>query len=62
MLTHFNDCPTKRNYNYCTCALTGEEIAIVEWQILKQEGKLKWWNFVALLSIAGAPNIEKLHT
>ena len=53
---HFSDCPSDK-YKICTCDMCGEEISLVEWQIAKQEGRQKWWHFVAKLSIAGAPEI-----
>ena len=59
-MEHFSDCPTNRKYDICTCDMLGEEIALVEWQIAKQEGKLKWWHIVAKLSTRGAPEIGKI--
>lgn len=53
---HFSDCPSSK-YQICTCDMLGEEMALVEWQIAKQEGKLKWWNIIAKMSVAGAPEI-----
>ena len=58
MNKHYSDCPIK-NYNICTCNMSGEEIALVNWKIAEQEGKLPWWNFVARLSIKGSPPIIK---
>ena len=48
---HFKDCPINRNYNICTCEMSGEEIAIIEWQISRQEGNEKWWQFIAKLTL-----------
>ena len=31
--------------------MMGESIALIEWQIQKQEGTLPWWAFVAKLSL-----------
>jgi hypothetical protein len=59
-MKHFKDCPTNRNYNMCTCDMMGEEIALVEWAIQKQEGTLKWWQLCAKLTVRNAPEIYKL--
>ena len=48
-MKHFSDCPYEKYI--CTCDMCGESIALVEWQIKKQEGKLHWWNFIAHLSL-----------
>jgi len=57
-MKHFSDCPMgNKTYNICTCDMSGEERALVDWKIKEQEGKLKWWHFVARASISGAPNI-----
>jgi hypothetical protein len=39
--------------------MCGEEIALVEWQIKKQEGKLPWWAIFARMAVAGAPEIPR---
>lgn len=57
-MNHFKDCPTQRNYSVCTCNMCGEDIALVEWQIKKQEGKLKWWQWIAWLSTMNVPEIK----
>jgi hypothetical protein len=56
-MEHFSDCPEGRGYNICTCEMLGEEIAIVDWQIEKQEGKIKWWQWIKRLTISGSPDI-----
>jgi len=53
------DCPINKGYNICTCDMCGEEIALVEWKIKQQEGRLPWWSIFARASIAGAPWINK---
>lgn len=55
-MKHFKDCPHEK-YQICTCNLLGEEIALVDWQLQKQEKTLPWYNIIAKLSILGAPNI-----
>jgi len=59
-LKHFEDCPIKRGYDLCTCDMLGEEIALVEWKVEEQEGRLHWWSFIAKLSIMGAPTIPRI--
>lgn len=54
-MKHFPDCPTKRNYNCCTCDMCGEEIAEIEWQISRQEGKERWWHICAKLTLWLSP-------
>ena len=51
-MKHFQDCPINRNYECCTCDMLGEEIAIIEWQIARQEGREKWWHINAKLTLA----------
>ena len=58
-MKHFKDCPENRGYDICTCDMCGDEIALVEWRIKKQEGKLPKWNIVAWLSTIGSPEIRK---
>ena len=50
MSKHFNDCPTQRGYKCCTCDMCGESIALIEWQIESQEGRLR--NIVGRASLA----------
>lgn len=50
-MKHFNDCPIERGYNTCTCDLMGEEIAVIEWEIQKLEGNLKWYHITAKLTL-----------
>lgn len=57
MNKHFEDCPTNRKYETCTCEMCGEEIALVEWCIQDQEGKLPWWNIFVKLMISGHPPV-----
>ena len=52
MKFHFSDCPTKKGYDCCTCDMAGEEAAIIDWQIARQEGKERWWHFTAKLTLA----------
>jgi len=51
MNSHFDDCPTQNGYNCCTCDMSGEELAAIEWQIKKQESGLKWWDIVGRLTL-----------
>lgn len=57
----FEDCPTKRGYDVCTCDMMGEDEVIIEWEIKRMEGKLPWYNFIAHLTLAvfGPPAITK---
>ena len=50
-MIHFKDCPIKRGYNCCTCDMCGEEIAVIEWQIAKQENRLSWWKITARFTL-----------
>lgn len=51
-MKHYKDCPENKGYDCCTCDMCGEDTALIEWQIKKQEGTLPWWNIVAKLSLA----------
>lgn len=57
----FSSCPSKRGWQVCTCDMAGEECAVIDWQIAKQENKLSKWNLVAHLTLAffGCGIIEK---
>ena len=63
IMKHFRDCPVYRNWDMCTCDMRGEEIALVEWQIKRQEGQLRWWNVIAKLSLSffGPPDIKRIN-
>lgn len=52
-MTHFKDCPVTSGYvNWaCTCDMAGEEGAVVDMQIARQEGKEKWWHLSTKLTL-----------
>jgi len=58
-MKHFKDCPENQGYSICTCNMSGEMCALVDWQIKKQENILPWWAFVARLSTFNSPTIER---
>lgn len=61
MAKHFDDCPISiGKWDICTCDMSGEEECLVDWTIMKQEGKLKWYHIFARLMVASAPPIHRI--